>query len=58
MFNEVWKTQDSREIKVCDMSEQHVRAVLNMLLRNKRLRDEESLQAYYDMQGEDAKWGQ
>ncbi len=57
MFNEIWKTQDGREIKVSEMTEDHVRAVLNMLLRKKRLREEEPLQVYYDMCGEDAKWG-
>jgi hypothetical protein len=57
MYNEVWVTQDNREIKVDDMTEAHVRAVLNMLLRNDRLRKEEPLRAYYAMKGEEAMWG-
>jgi len=33
---EIWTTREGKEIKVCDMSEAHVRNTLNMILRNRR----------------------
>lgn len=34
--DEVWESQDGREIPVGEMEEEHVRAVLRLLIRNRR----------------------
>lgn len=36
-WQEVWTTKEGEQIKVADMSEEHVRNALNMLLRDNRL---------------------
>lgn len=36
MKDEIWTTRDGRKIAVADMSEEHVRNTLRMLLRNMR----------------------
>lgn len=63
VYDEVWRTQDGRELRVCDMSDDHVRATLNMLLRNRRKRRElklalKQLSVWQDgIEADDAKWG-
>lgn len=37
-YPERWRTRDGRKIAVSDMDEDHVRATLNMLIRNRRVR--------------------
>lgn len=63
-IDEVWKCRDGREIPVSKLEPEHMRAILNMLLRNKRLRiKREEAEAkhlddiYNEVVGEDRKWG-
>tara|TARA_Y100000588_G_scaffold170332_2_gene184178 strand:+ start:6150 stop:6329 length:180 start_codon:yes stop_codon:yes gene_type:complete len=56
-YDEVWVTEDGRELKVSEMEEDHVRAALNMLLRNQRVVGESSSESYYELLGESFKWG-
>ena len=56
-YDEVWITEDGRELKVSEMEEDHVRAALNMLLRNQRVVGESSSESYYELLGETLKWG-
>ncbi len=37
-YDEVWTTRDGERLKVSEMSEQHVRAALNMVIRRARYR--------------------
>lgn len=63
MNDEVWVTQDGRRLPVGEMDEDHVRAVLRMILRQRRRRL--ALRNALDKLGEqlrnfdedDAKWG-
>lgn len=63
MYEEVWRTQDGREIRVMDMDADHVRAVLNMILRNRRERKQlkrelKMLSVWHDvLLHDEAKWG-
>lgn len=63
VYDETWRTQDGRAIRVMDMEEDHVRAVLNMILRNRRKRLElkRALKAIdvwaEESLSDDAKWG-
>lgn len=34
---ETWVTEDGRHIKVCDLSEEHMRNILSMLIRKHHL---------------------
>lgn len=49
MDDEIWTTRDGERIKVGDMSEEHVRNVLRMLLRNRRVAAEQTaLRSHWD----------
>lgn len=62
-YEEVWTCQDGRMLKVDEMTEDHVRATLNMILRNRRQRkalkrDLRRLKDdLRDIDEDDAKWG-
>jgi hypothetical protein len=62
-YTETWRTRDGRVVRVCDMTEDHVRATLNMILRNRRRRmelkrDLKALEAWIDESlSDEAKWG-
>lgn len=36
MSDEIWTTKDGRKLKVSEMTDQHVRNTLNMILRTQR----------------------
>jgi hypothetical protein len=61
--DEIWRTRDGRQIRVCDMDDDHVRSTLNMLLRNRRRRAElkrelKAIERWTDETMEDEKkWG-
>lgn len=62
-YYEEWKCKDGRVLRVCDMSDDHVRNILNMILRKRRQRQElkrdlKALQEWSDEFMEDDKtWG-
>jgi len=62
-FPEEWMTLDGRRIAVSDMDEDHVRAVLNMILKRRRLRARLRLELKAldewaeECINDDAKWG-
>lgn len=62
-YTEVWKCADGRRIRVCDMTEDHARAALNMILRNRRrrvelIRDLQDVEKWaQEVFDDDAKWG-
>lgn len=62
-YDELWRTQDGRVLRVCDMTDDHVRATLNMLLENRRKRralkkDLKKLEDWIEESlSDDAKWG-
>lgn len=57
---EVWVTAGGRNIPVNEMSEDHAKNVLNMLLRKEKVfqgKSEICNDSYYEIMGGDAKWG-
>jgi hypothetical protein len=47
--DEIWVTKDGRRIPVADMSEDHVRNALRMILRKRRLRVERIIRQLDDV---------
>lgn len=63
LCDEVWRTKDGRTLLLAEMSEDHLRRALRMILRaarNHKARKEridQFLQEAEEARGEDAKWG-
>ena len=57
--DEVWVTRDGRRIPVGELTEDHAKDILRMILKNKRRRIklQRALYALPDMYEEDQKWG-
>ena len=49
---ELWTMKDKTQIRVCDMSEEHVRNTLNMILKHRRNLIEEAALEYSLFQDE------
>lgn len=65
-MDETWRTRDGREIPVCDMSEEHAKAALRMILRQRKVArylrvaaqaDERFMESLFADFYDDLKWG-
>lgn len=47
---ETWTTEDGRKIQVRDLSPEHAKNIIRMILRNQRIQMEEYIEAFNAMQ--------